>query len=182
MNRKDMNKSRANKFHRLELIRQLEYASLETEIKIKIRKLKEILSAIDSLEEELKNSKEEILKLSNISIEEDLKELIKDRDIPNIKDYRSDLDGEWWYRLEMILDENIREKEKLRKCTIIRFKNEVSLYEFIKTELVGINIKKVKKIKEKKVLSSNDSNISITILKLKEKNKYMLIFKVLSCK
>lgn len=162
---------------RINLVKSVKSEVLDQKIELKVKEFKELISMVENLEIELDKSKKEILRLNNIDIEEDVKKLIADKDIPNLTDYKSDLEGECWYKLYIDLDYNVKEEEKLKKCTIIRFKNEASLYEFIKRELRWVNIKEVNEnIEEKKVF--NNPNSEVITYKSKEKNKYMLIYKV----
>ncbi len=162
---------------RINLVKSVKSEVLDQKIELKVKEFKELISMVENLEIELDKSKKEILRLNNIDIEEDVKKLIADKDIPNSTDYKSDLEGECWYKLYINLDDDIMEQERLKQCKVIRFKNEVSLYNFIKRELRGINIKEVNEnIEEKKVF--NNPNSEVIIYESKEKNKYMIIYKL----
>lgn len=167
-----------NKFYREKLLRELKEGYLEATKEITVKGIIEITKTIENLEIELDNARKEILRLNNINIEEDIKELISNEDIPSITDYKSILDDRWWYRVKIKLDESIIEKNKLRKCSIIRFKNEISLNEYIKSNFNILVIKEVKNILGKKILIAD--NVELISLISKDENKYILIYKFIS--
>lgn len=145
-------------------------------IKLTIKEFDELISLINDLEKNLVNSKKEILEFNNINIEEDVKILIDNKYIKNMIDYKVDLIGDYWYKLNINLNKDLISPYKLNKFVIIRFKNEMSLYSFFMSKFKNIDINKFNKIDETMFFS--DNKLDIIIFDSKGINKYMLIYKV----
>lgn len=148
----------------------------KTKIKISLKEFDNLVNLINDLEKKLKESKEEILKFNNVDMKEDLKFLINNNFIQNMLNYNIDFDGDYWYKLNINLNKDIISSYKLNDFVVIRFKNEVSLYGFLKSKFKGIDINKFNR--SDKTLSFSDDTLDIVIFNLKDINKHMIIYKI----
>lgn len=176
-----MGKKIRNKYHRENLLKELKKGYLEATKEMTVNGIIKIIKTIENLEIELDNARKEILRLNNIDIEEDIKELISNEDIPNVIDYTSYLDDdeEYWYILKAHLEDEGNDKK--RDCTIKRYKDTSDLYDCIENILNDMDIKEVENTKEKKVFSSDKFELNILTSKEKKK-KRPFDFMNLSCK
>lgn len=132
-----MSKKIRNKYHRENLFKELKKGYLEATKEMTVNGIIKIIKTIENLEIEIDNARKEILRLNNIDIEEDIKEV---KNILGKKILVADnvelislisKDENKYILIYKFISRNDEEKENKRDCTIKGYKDTSELFNFI---------------------------------------------------